>query len=747
MTRRDGGTVPSAAAVVGPASSVLALLVAVVVALVLAAGQAAAQAGAEVQILRNDVTDGGQVSLNVAVDAPAEGVRGSLSPSAFTVAEDGQPRDAEVARVPADALDVLVVLDNSAAAAQTLATAQGAAVDFALRLPAATRVGVVDIGGEPEVLAAPTRKRRQVLAGIGELRLQTGTALWDGIAEAVASLPDDGDRRRVLVVLSASDDTASAATLEEAAAALQAAEVTLLGVELPGPDGSGIVERLADVAGGSATTLTSTDQLVGTLDDMVRWLSNLYDVTFEAQGQGDTTVTVGVEDGALAASTEITVTLPAAQAGTGDADNAGDAADVGAGDVGADDPAVDDAAGQAAPDQAPAPAGEPARGLAMRSLLSGLAALALLGVAVLALRRRGGSGWQAARTVSTGASKALAGAGQRARTGATTARRAVAAGTSSARGGAGAGLRPARAAVVAGATRARGGTAVGLAKARRTVTTGGSRLRAGAGTGLATARGGGARAGRGIAGMLATTAAALRRAAGSASAALARRPARPAAAAPQSISASTAPDAQRPARPATDTATDTSANRLEAVDEPGTMAPQERERQQADTEEIGGEAAWVPTPRSSVRTRDPRQLTPPKPAPQPASPVQQRAPITAAVAVLASLQGQRLRRVWTPVNRSAGAAVLVGQVVEDVRPQQVGVEVVFRSGAALQVQLGGGGQWHLYRTGDSWQMQWQSRWREVSVVLFGQDWTAVCAGATGCAVRPPPADFFPEGGR
>lgn len=729
MTRRPGHVGRSAAA---------AWVLAPLVGLILAAGPVAVQnAAAEVQVLRRDVEDAPQVSLGVAVDAPAEGFDGSVSPSSFTVAEDGTPRDAEVVRVPADELDVVVLVDNSADAAQTLVTAQGAAVDFALQVPAATRIGVVGVGGEPEILVAPTGKRRRVLAGIGELRRREGTALFDGVTEAVEAFAPDA-RRRVLVLLSASDDTASAATLDEAAAAVRAADVTLLGVSLGGPGGSETGERLAAAAGGSVTTPASIDQLVGTLDDVARWLTNLYDVSFDAQGRGATTVTVGVEDGALAASTEVALTLPEAPAGGGGA--------------GADDPL-----GQPGSGQASSPAGEPASSSVVRSLLLVLVALALLGVAAVALRRWGSSGLQAARAVSAGAGKRLSGAGRRARTGA-----------ARARGGTGAGLSRARGAVAAGAVRARGGAGAGLSRARAAVAAGTRKARAGRATGMVQFRRGGRRVktasgraaawtgrlatgtghaatwtGRGIAGLLATAAAAPRRAAESTSAALARRRAQRAAAAPQSIIGPAAGEDTRPPPQTVEMATDTAAPRREVAPEPSRVVLAEGGLRQA-RRALNRTGATPPRP--SDRPPDPRLLTTAEPL-APAFSSGQRASIAAGVSVLESLRGQRLRRVWTPVNRSADAAALVGQVVDDVRAGEAGIVVTFRSGAALQVQLGGGGGWHLYRTGDAWQTQWQNHWRDVSVVLFGPDWTAVCAGAAGCAVQPPASDFFQDGDR
>jgi Ca-activated chloride channel homolog len=86
---------------------------------------------------------------------------------------------------------VVVAIDTSRSmgakdvAPTRLAAAQASARAFLAKLPKKFRVAVVAISSQPQLVSAPTVDRGFVLSAIGALRLGQGTALGDGLANAI----------------------------------------------------------------------------------------------------------------------------------------------------------------------------------------------------------------------------------------------------------------------------------------------------------------------------------------------------------------------------------------------------------------------------------------------------------------------------------------------------------------------------------------------------------------------------------
>jgi Ca-activated chloride channel homolog len=86
---------------------------------------------------------------------------------------------------------VVVAIDTSRSmgakdvAPTRLAAAQASARAFLAKLPKKYRVAVVAISSQPQLVSAPTVDRSFVLSAIGALRLGQGTALGDGLANAI----------------------------------------------------------------------------------------------------------------------------------------------------------------------------------------------------------------------------------------------------------------------------------------------------------------------------------------------------------------------------------------------------------------------------------------------------------------------------------------------------------------------------------------------------------------------------------
>lgn len=176
-------------------------------------------------------------------------VAGGAVPATATVAGT----DTVAGALPARA--VLVLLDTSGSmAGDGISAARRAALDFARRLPADVRVGLVAFADRPRLGLAPTTDRAALAAALQRVTATGSTALYDAVGTALgalsaARLPAGAVRR--LVVLSDGRDTASRATLAGALTALHRAGVPtdVVGFRLAGGD-QGALRRLAVGSGG-----------------------------------------------------------------------------------------------------------------------------------------------------------------------------------------------------------------------------------------------------------------------------------------------------------------------------------------------------------------------------------------------------------------------------------------------------------------------------------------------------------------
>jgi Flp pilus assembly protein TadB/uncharacterized protein YegL len=195
----------------------------------------------------------------------------ALDPAAVRVTLDGTPVLATVrvaagsAAAPVAALPprtVLVVLDTSGSMAGAgLTAARQAATDFARRLPADVRVGLVTFADRPRVAVVPTTDRSAVAAALAATAAAGGTALYDAVAAALGTLdPAHAAAGSVqhLVVLSDGKDTASRGTLDTVLARLRAARVPVDVVAFRFAGDRSTLTRMAGASGGSV--LSATDR-------------------------------------------------------------------------------------------------------------------------------------------------------------------------------------------------------------------------------------------------------------------------------------------------------------------------------------------------------------------------------------------------------------------------------------------------------------------------------------------------------
>ena len=258
---------------------------------------------------------GAYPDVRLVVAAPASLGDQTLGPAAFRLTENGQSRTVRVDPLPADQLEVALVIDTSGSmSGAPLAAAKGAAQSFLGQLPATVPVSVIGFGASPTVVASRSSNRPAQLAAVGGLTTGGQTALYDAVRTGLEQLPGTS-ARRVVVLLSDGGDTTSAATLDATAGALASAKVPLFVVELrTAESNSAALTRLTSASGGRVVPASDPAALVGAFDTIAKQLVRQYAVTYRSEARGGTDVDVALEAQGVRASARARVELPAAPA-------------------------------------------------------------------------------------------------------------------------------------------------------------------------------------------------------------------------------------------------------------------------------------------------------------------------------------------------------------------------------------------------------------------------------------------------
>jgi Ca-activated chloride channel homolog len=167
----------------------------------------------------------------------------------------------------------VLVLDASDSMNETdiepdrLTAAKDAALAFLAELPDDFHVGLVTFAGDATLEVPPTEEREEVTAAIDAITTSSGTAIGDGVEEAldaVEAARAGGEAPAALLLLSDGRDTASVTTPLAAAAHARSAAVPVYTVVMGQAEGGADVDTLARVAetsGGDALTAESADEL------------------------------------------------------------------------------------------------------------------------------------------------------------------------------------------------------------------------------------------------------------------------------------------------------------------------------------------------------------------------------------------------------------------------------------------------------------------------------------------------------
>lgn len=135
-----------------------------------------------------------------AVDDDGEPVEG-LGPDAFVVRENGQRR--EILRVSraTEPIDIALLVDNSAAAADEITFMRDALTKFVATMAADHRIAIIALADRPTVFVEYTSDVPRLNAGIGRLfaMSQSGMTLLDGVFETARGLQKRDSVRAAIV--------------------------------------------------------------------------------------------------------------------------------------------------------------------------------------------------------------------------------------------------------------------------------------------------------------------------------------------------------------------------------------------------------------------------------------------------------------------------------------------------------------------------------------------------------------------
>lgn len=160
------------------------------------------------------------VNLFVNVTDRNGAIVNGLSREDFALAEDGRPQQIAVFERQSELpLDLTLAIDTSGSVQKDLAAEADAARRFAHAiLRPRDRMSLLEFATEVHELTPFTAKLSQIDKGLGQLRSDWSTALYDAIVAASDRLGKNPERspRRALVLVSDGDDTASRATYSQA---------------------------------------------------------------------------------------------------------------------------------------------------------------------------------------------------------------------------------------------------------------------------------------------------------------------------------------------------------------------------------------------------------------------------------------------------------------------------------------------------------------------------------------------------
>src|SRR6185436_15078486 len=150
-----------------------------------------------------------------------------------------------------------LMVDASGSMQDDMKLAQGAAIKFLNRLPAAEDITLVDFDTQVRITRYPQRDFPRLVERIRQRKADGFTALYDALGTYLDGA-DSLDGRKVMVMYTDGGDTKSALSLTETLTLLKASQVTVYAIGLVDNTGSArqtlqmTLRQLAEATGGQA---------------------------------------------------------------------------------------------------------------------------------------------------------------------------------------------------------------------------------------------------------------------------------------------------------------------------------------------------------------------------------------------------------------------------------------------------------------------------------------------------------------
>lgn len=276
-------------------------------ALAMPAGAAVAENDATVTITKVDTSKFPTVNIEVGVPA---GLVGTLAATDVQVTENGTPVAFTLEQVPANKLEVVLLLDTSGSMKEgdAMGAAKSAALAFLGALPPEVSVGVVSFDDVPTLVSGLTTDRAALAAAINGLSADGETSLYDGIVLAKSVLSGTTDDRQ-FVLLSDGGDTVSRNTLQAALGVTTAIRTSV--IELTSSEANH--DALVQLSASGNGSLSSASDPAGLYDlyvQVANALVNRYRLVVTSAATGPATYAVQITSGKTVLAADAAVTLP-----------------------------------------------------------------------------------------------------------------------------------------------------------------------------------------------------------------------------------------------------------------------------------------------------------------------------------------------------------------------------------------------------------------------------------------------------
>jgi Ca-activated chloride channel family protein len=208
-----------------------------------------------------------------------------LSKEDFEVVEDGSTQAVSFfAQGDGDAAPPMhlgLMVDASGSMQADLRLAQGAAIRFLNRLPAAQDITLVDFDTEVRITRYPQRDFARLVERIRQRRADGWTALYDAVGTYLDGA-DSQDGRKVMVMYTDGADSRSALSLSETLTLLRASNVTVYAIGLVENTGSARMQlqmtlrQLTEATGGQAFFPMAMNEVESAYDKVLAEIKGQY---------------------------------------------------------------------------------------------------------------------------------------------------------------------------------------------------------------------------------------------------------------------------------------------------------------------------------------------------------------------------------------------------------------------------------------------------------------------------------------